>query len=245
LPEHAEFLATQLEVEGLHRIDLAARSAAGARLSGRLFTRRRSHDGTRHRGWLRCWHDHAKRSRPEATMLNGQSITLRPVRESDLKTLYDFHIDIANRGDYFPHGIASEVTFGRRFHENGMWAKEEGTLAIVDAEDTIIGHIEFFRTVAYLAEYELSYIVYRPEHRGHGVTTEAVRLMTEYLFATKPINRIRLVIDPDNAASRRIAEKCGYRHEGTSRGAWYNRGRYQDVEIYAILHSEALRMAAS
>jgi RimJ/RimL family protein N-acetyltransferase len=37
-----------------------------------------------------------------------------------------------------------------------------------------------------------------------------------------------------------VAEKCGYKHEGTARGAWYNRGRHHDVEVYAILHRDVL-----
>jgi RimJ/RimL family protein N-acetyltransferase len=171
-------------------------------------------------------------------MLKGTSIALRPIRESDLAGLYDFHVDVDNRGDYFPRGIVSQVTFNRQFQETGFWSKDEGMLAILDGEDTIIGHIEFFKTVNYLAEYELSYILYKPEYRGQGATTEAVTLMIKYLFATKPINRIRLVIHPDNAASRRIAEKCGFLHEGTARGAWYNKGRHQDVEIYAVVHDD-------
>lgn len=54
------------------------------------------------------------------------------------------------------------------------------------------------------------------------------------------VNRIRLVIHPGNTASRRLAEKCGFRHEGTARGAWYNKGRHHDVEIYAILHDDVI-----
>lgn len=36
------------------------------------------------------------------TMLKGTAITLRPVREADLDQLYAFHIDIDNRGAFFP-----------------------------------------------------------------------------------------------------------------------------------------------
>jgi RimJ/RimL family protein N-acetyltransferase len=48
------------------------------------------------------------------------------------------------------------------------------------------------------------------------------------------------VIHPDNVASRRLAEKCGFRHEGTARGAWYHKGIHQDVEIYAVLHEDVI-----
>jgi RimJ/RimL family protein N-acetyltransferase len=173
-------------------------------------------------------------------MLKGKSITLRPVREPDLDQLYTYHLDIDNRGDFFPRGVLSEPAFRKQFQETGFWSKEDGMLVILSPKDEILGHIEFFKTVNYLDEYELSYQVYAAEQRGKGVTTEAVSLLVRYLFETKRVNRIRLVIHPENRASRRLAEKCGFRHEGTARGAWYNKGRHQDVEIYAIVHDDVM-----
>jgi RimJ/RimL family protein N-acetyltransferase len=173
-------------------------------------------------------------------MLKGKSITLRPVRDSDIEKLYDFHTDIRNRGEYFPRGILSQPAFQKSFQENGFWSKEDGMLVIVNSADQMLGHIEFFKTVNYLDEFELSYQIYDTEQRGKGVMTEALHMMVQYLFETKQINRIRLVIHPDNAASRRLAEKCGFTHEGTARGAWYNKGRHNDVEIYSILHNDMI-----
>ena len=40
-------------------------------------------------------------------MLNGKFITLRPVRETDIDQVYTFHLDIDNRGNYFPHNVLS------------------------------------------------------------------------------------------------------------------------------------------
>jgi RimJ/RimL family protein N-acetyltransferase len=173
-------------------------------------------------------------------MLRGKAVTLRTIRESDLDTLYDYHLDIANRGDFFPRGVLSQPKFLAQFQDTGFWARDEGMLVILDNADRIIGHIEFYKTVNYLDEYELSYIMYSQEHRGKGAMSEAVNLMVRYLFETKPVNRIRLIIHPANAASRRLAEKCGFQHEGTARGAWYNNGRHHDVEVYSILHDEVI-----
>ena len=173
-------------------------------------------------------------------MIKGKSIILRPVRETDIDPLYLYHLDIDNRGDYFPRGVLSEPAFRKEFQETGFWSKEEGMLVIVSPANDILGHIEFFKTVNYLDEFELSYVVYAVEQRGKGVATEAINLFVRYLFETKRVNRIRLVIHPENRASRRLAEKCGFTHEGTARGAWYNKGRHQDVEIYAILHDDVI-----
>ncbi len=173
-------------------------------------------------------------------MLKGNIISLRPVYDTDLDQLYAYHLDIDNRGDYFPRGIVAQPIFRKRFHESGFWNKEDGMLVIVSTNDEIVGHIEFFKTVNYLDEYELSYQVYAAEMRGKGVASEAVRLLMCYLFENKQVNRIRLVIHPNNVASRRLAEKCGFRHEGTARGAWYHQGLHQNVEIYAVLHEDVI-----
>ena len=177
-------------------------------------------------------------------MLNGEAIRLRHVRERDLDALYDFHTDIASRGDFYPLDTIGEPTFKKEFEEKGFWGREEGTLLIVDDCDTILGEIQFFRTLQHLDELELGYRLYSTEHAGKGIASEAVRLMTTYLFEQKRFNRIRLMIHPDNVASRRVAAKCGYQHEGTCRGTWYNRGRYHDCEVYAMTRDDFNRMQA-
>ena len=109
------------------------------------------------------------------TMLRGDQIILRPVRAADLEELYGHHIEIANRGDYFPIGVMGEPTFQKRFQENGFWDRDEGMLVILDATDRIVGHIEFFRAVPYWDAFELSYQLYDEAVAGRGYTTEAVQ----------------------------------------------------------------------
>lgn len=172
------------------------------------------------------------------TMLEGQRITLRPVREADLDRLYEAHTAIATRGAYYPLGVMSESTFRHEFAEKGFWQKTEGMLVIVDREGEIAGHIEFFRPVSYWDAFELGYQLYDDRHAGKGYVTEAVQLLVDYLFGAKKEHRIHLVIVPQNAASRRIAEKCGFTLEGTARGAFFNGGRNQDVLLYSLLRTD-------
>jgi [ribosomal protein S5]-alanine N-acetyltransferase len=171
-------------------------------------------------------------------MLKGKSILLRPVCLSDLQEIYARHIDISNRGSFYPLGFVSESEFRRRFEDKGFWEKDDGMLLIVDGAAKVLGHIEFFKTVNYLDELELSYQIYEQSERGKGYATEAVNLLVRYLFDRLKTCRIRLIIHPQNCASRRVAEKCGFTHEGTARCAWYHLGRHHDVEVYAILRDE-------
>ena len=171
-------------------------------------------------------------------MLQGRQIELRPAREADLDAMYAAHVSIADRGAYFPLGVQSEPAFRRAFAENGFWQREEGTFLILSSDGEIAGHIEFFKPVSYWDAFELSYQLYDERHAGHGYTTEAVQLLVDYLFATKKQHRIHLVIVPGNAASRKIAEKCGFILEGTVRGAFFNAGTNHDVVLYSLLRTD-------
>jgi RimJ/RimL family protein N-acetyltransferase len=170
-------------------------------------------------------------------MLQGERVELRPVREADLAAYIAAHHDISSRGAYFPLGVASETVLRRRFAENGLWDRGEGMLLIWH-DDEIVGHIEFFTPVSYWDAFELSYQLYDERHAGHGYTTEAVQLLVDYLFGAKKQHRIHLVIVPENDASRRIAEKCGFVLEGTVRGAFFNGGRNHDVLLYSLLRTD-------
>ncbi len=172
-------------------------------------------------------------------MLRGRLIQLRLVLEADLDALYDAHVNIADRGPYFPLGVLSEPAFRREFAEHGFWKPDEGTLVIATSDTgEIAGHIEFFRAVNYWDAFELSYQLYGDRFAGHGYATEAVQLLVDYLFAAKQRYRIQLVIVPANAASSRIAEKCGFVLEGTARGAFFNNGRNDDVILYSLLRTD-------
>ena len=128
--------------------------------------------------------------------------------------------------------------FKKSYQDTGFWEEKEGTLVIVDEADRLLGHVEYFHTVNYLDEIELGYILYSRDSDGRGIATQAVNLLVGYLFDRKKVNRLRLIIHPGNAASRRVAEKAGFTLEGLARGAWWHRGQNHDVEVWSLLRSE-------
>jgi [ribosomal protein S5]-alanine N-acetyltransferase len=170
-------------------------------------------------------------------VLIGDRVQLRLIREADLEAFISAHQDIRNRGAYFPLGVTSETSLRRQFAEHGFWEREEGVL-LIWRDDEIVGHIEFFKAVHYWDAFELSYQLYDERHAGHGYSTEAVQLLVDYLTGAKKHHRIHLVIVPENVASRRIAEKCGFVLEGTVRGAFFNDGRNQDVLLYSLVRTD-------
>jgi RimJ/RimL family protein N-acetyltransferase len=171
-------------------------------------------------------------------VLDGDRIQLRLVREGDLGALFELMTDLEARGSYFPLGVMSEPALRAAYAKNGFWDKDEGML-LITAGDEIVGEIEFFPISHYMQGYELSYQLFGARHAGKGYTSEAVRLLSAYLFAGKRVDRIQLIIHPENAASKRVATKCGFTFEGVMRRAWFHAGDFQDVEVWSLLRGEA------
>lgn len=56
---------------------------------------------------------------------------------------------------------------------------------------------------------EIGYGV-QPEYEGHGYTTEALQAMTQWAFSQKDVVFVEAETAPDNKASQRVLEKCGF-----------------------------------
>jgi ribosomal-protein-alanine N-acetyltransferase len=165
-------------------------------------------------------------------VLHGERIGLRLVRESDLNTLYEMLTNLDTRGSYFPLGVTSEPNLRAEFNKKGFWDREEGMLLMVDKEGQIVGEIEYFPITHYLQGYEISYQLFGTQYSGKGYTTEAVNLLVGCLFGRKRVNRMQLNIHPENAASKKVAEKCGFIFEGIMRDCWFHQGEFQDLEVW-------------
>jgi ribosomal-protein-serine acetyltransferase len=55
------------------------------------------------------------------------------------------------------------------------------------------------------------------DHQGRGVMTAAVRVHVDHAFATWKLNRVTIEASVDNARSRAIPERLGFREEGVLR----------------------------
>ena len=75
---------------------------------------------------------------------------------------------------------------------------------------------------------------------NQGYATEALSAVLRFGFDTLKLYRIEAMHEVDNPASGRVMEKCGMTCEGTLRGRVFNKGRYSDVRLYAILRGDPL-----
>jgi RimJ/RimL family protein N-acetyltransferase len=100
----------------------------------------------------------------------------------------------------------------------------------VDADDRLLGSFSVMELDREPGFGEIGYWV-AAEARGRGVATRGVRLLTQWARHELGLTRIEILPHKDNAASRRVAEKAGYRDTGELTGA--PRGGVEEP-VYAV-----------
>ena len=73
---------------------------------------------------------------------------------------------------------------------------------------------------------------------NRGIMTEALRAILDLGFTKMNLNRIEAMHETDNPASGKVMQHVHMQHEGTLRQRVYNKGRFVDVELYAILRKD-------
>lgn len=81
----------------------------------------------------------------------------------------------------------------------------------------------------------------RPRVLEPRVMTEALKLVLRFSFDRLRLNRVEAQHEVDNLASGAVMRKAGMRREGTLRQRLCNKGRFVDVDLYAIVRSDLRR----
>jgi RimJ/RimL family protein N-acetyltransferase len=192
--------------------------------------------------------DRARQRRSNARVLadlRGTVIGLRPFRADEVGaawlglTLQDEAAHPRRRPE--DRRDRPPEQFQRRIHRSGRFWRGCLDLAI-DRDGRLVGTIQARSSPAQTLPagvYEIGVILYRPEDRGKGYGTQAIELLTRWLFETGGAERVQAGTDAGNAAMRAVLGRLGFRFEGIMRayGATTN-GTRIDGAMYAILRPE-------
>lgn len=86
---------------------------------------------------------------------------------------------------------------------------------------------------------EIGYFI-GEEYWNKGITTIAVKLITDFGFDRLGYVRIHTGIFEHNTSSQRVLEKCGYIREGVFKMAVFKNNKLWDEVRYAIINSKYL-----
>lgn len=149
-------------------------------------------------------------------ILETDRLILRRVRPEDLEALFALYSDPEIRR-YFPEGTLSQeetreelewfLNGHPRYPELGLW----GT--IYKETGQFIGRCGLLPwRIEGQDEIEVAYMIAK-EFQGQGLGTEAARGILHYGFEKLKLARLICLIDPDNIASQKVAERIGMKLE--------------------------------
>lgn len=75
-------------------------------------------------------------------------------------------------------------------------------------------------------------------YAGHGIIPTALAMAVDHCFRVVGLHRLEASIRPENAASRRVVEKLGFREEGIRVRQLHINGQWRDHICYAITAEE-------
>jgi RimJ/RimL family protein N-acetyltransferase len=157
---------------------------------------------------------------PDPPLTDGV-ITLRAKREEDLDAitaaLQDPEIP---RWTRVPSPYTLEIAQEWFVQSEALrLAGEHLNLLTVDAETgALLGSVGLMRDAALPGVGELGYWTAK-EARGRGLCVRAVVLLRDWGVATLGLRRVEILVDAENAPSRRVAEKAGFTDTGELRVA--------------------------
>jgi len=98
----------------------------------------------------------------------------------------------------------------------------------------LLGIIGYYRTQPENYRSEIGYILL-PEFHGKGIVSEALNRLIKYGFEDLKLHSIEAIIDPENFASEKVLQKCGFIKEAHFKESDYYGGRFRDKVIYSLL----------
>lgn len=149
-------------------------------------------------------------------VMETDRLLLRPWLESDAKALFKYASDpeVGPRAGWPPHQSVEESREIIRtlFGGEGMWA-----VILKDTAEPIgcVGYLPSSASNLTIAkdEGEVGYWMARP-YWDLGICTEALRKVIDYCFLEKGFSALWGTYFPDNPASGRVMEKCGFSDTG-------------------------------
>ena len=167
-------------------------------------------------------------------------LTLRPVRMSDAEDLYEYSRDpeVARHVLWDAHRSIHQTREYIRYLLRQYRSAVPSTFAIALRDSgKVIGTIGFMWIQTENRSAEVGYSLSRA-HWNNGYMSEALRAIVEFGFTKLNLNRIEAQHECDNPASGHVMAHAGMKHEGTLRQRLYNKGRFVDVDVYAIIRSD-------
>ncbi len=176
-------------------------------------------------------------TRVDKPTLQGEMLTLRPIRADDAEALWESVSD--------PEGMRlTGATQALTLEQARSWCANASDLpGRVDLAITLVGHDEYLGEIVLedIDEHVRSAslrLAMRPGYRGRGYGTESIELVLGFAFDGLGLHRVGLAVLAINTRAQALYENLGFRVEGRRRDAFRDGERWCDGIDMGLLEDE-------
>ena len=171
--------------------------------------------------------------------LGGDGVRLRPPRDVDIarRAALGRSRDIARgfgedlKADEAMTESDAADELSRQYGPGPHWM-------IADQDDMFVGIVRLAPVDVVNRSARLGIGILDPARLGHGIGTEAIRLVLRWGFEGLGLHRVSLTVVADNSRAVAAYNRCGFTTEGRFRDSVWLGGRWRDDLSMAILEPQ-------
>ena len=175
--------------------------------------------------------------------LETHHFSLRKINEEDIPAIFDYgsNPNVSKQVSWETHQTTADTSV---FVEMILEGYEQGTKALWGMElkstGKLVGTIDFVTIQERHRKAEIGYVL-SEDCWGKGYMTEAASRIIAYGFEELQLERIQARCFVENEGSSRVMEKVGMSFEGTMRNAMFAKGKFQNLNMYAIVFEDYIK----
>ena len=169
------------------------------------------------------------------------SYYIEPIKTQDAWNLCDFIVSNEDRlKRYFPKTLEQNLTPGlsKNFVQKKVKQfklKEEFLFTLKEKETNQLAGLIYIKEIDSVKKQgEFAYCIGYP-FEGKGLTTKAVKILSEYAFKDLSLKTLQIIAHKDNLASVKVAENCNFIWKKTLKKEFTPPGEIPlDMELYEL-----------
>jgi RimJ/RimL family protein N-acetyltransferase len=166
------------------------------------------------------------------------NVTLRYLEFDDIDTLYRWETDIELAlwaGWTIPRIYAA---FRHKYEQRLTEPEKDLEMLGIEFEGQLVGSVQLYDIDEYERRAEVGIQVGEKSLWGRGIASTALRIILDYAFTVRNLERVCAEVYAFNQRSLRLMERVGFQKEGILRQHEIHNGVRQDMHFYGMLKAE-------
>ncbi len=179
-----------------------------------------------------------KKSFPAPPSLIGDKVFLRPTTPEDISNMHHWFLQSEPQSQScHPHPLVTAKESAEAAQKKEKSINDQRFTAVRKDDKVPVALVRFFSLNPLNRSAELGLLV-DPEVRRKGYGSEAIKIVTRYLFRYRGLNKVHAQTAGFNEGAIAMLESLGFKKDATLRDHYFYNGEFHVGYVYSLLQFE-------